>query len=87
MGYSPWDHRESDMTEHTHTHMKALLWEFGSEIQPDEIFGNSLELRTLNLYLQTGLLLGLQTLLSQVPVHPLTHWLPRKPVPLQRSPL
>ena len=23
-GYSPWDHKESDMTEHTHTHMVLL---------------------------------------------------------------
>ena len=70
MGYSPWDHRELDMTEYAHTHMKALLWEFGSEIQPDGVFGNSLKLMTPNLYLQTGLLLGLQTLLSQILVQP-----------------
>ena len=70
MGYSPWGHRESDMTEHAHTHMKALLWGFGSEIQPDRVFGNSLKLMTPNLYLQTGLLLGLQTVLSQMPVQP-----------------
>ena len=87
VGYSPWDHRELDMTEHAHTHMKASLWEFGSEIQPDGVFGNSLKLMTPNLYLQTGLLLGLQTLLSQMLVQPWTIWLPRKPVPLQTSPL
>ena len=50
--------------------MKALLWEFGSEIQPDGVFGNSLKLMTPNLYLQTGLLLGLQTLLLQMLVQP-----------------
>ena len=26
-GCSPWGHKESDTTEHTHVHLKGLLWE------------------------------------------------------------
>ena len=28
MGYSPWGHKELDMTEHTHTQTVLLLWGF-----------------------------------------------------------